>query len=224
MRRPFIIWGIILLVQLLAGSAYAQQDKLAGRWEGTIQMPQGERPVTATFKKEGEAYTGNISGMHPGSEMQLKDIKVDGNKVTAKADVESPQGSFTINFNLMLEGETMKGAGVLDFGGQSMTLDVSLKRAGEGTERASNFVKPQQPPAGQGPGQGQQRIRVPQPQQKQSIDYFVGQWSYKYVGRESALGPAPRECTVSFTKRADGKSLDSVTTCKYDGGNTKNLL
>ena len=222
MRRPFIIWGIILLVQLLAGSAYARQDKLAGRWEGTIQMPQGERPVTGAFKKEGEAYTGNISGMRPGSEMQLKDIKVDGNKVTAKADIETPQGSFTINFNLTLEGETMKGVGTLDVGGQSLTLDVSMKRAGEGTQSAPpTSAQPQQPPAGQGPGQGQQRIRVPQPQQKQSVDYFAGQWSYKYVGRESALGPAPRECTVSFTKRADGKSLDSVTSCKYDGGTHK---
>src|SRR6185295_2468848 len=153
------------------------------------------------------------------SEMQLKEIKVDGNKVTAKTDVETAQGTFTINFTLMLEGETMKGEGILDFGGQSMTLDVSMKRAGEGTQSAPpTSAQPQQPPAGQGPGQGQQRIRVPQPQQKQSVDYFVGQWSYKYVGRESALGPAPRECTVSFTKRADGKSLDSVTSCKYDGG------
>ncbi len=219
MRRPFIIWGIILLVQLLAGSAYAQQDKLAGRWEGKIQSPQGERPTSATFKKEGDAYTGSMAGMRPGSEMQLKDIKVDGNKVTAKAEVETQQGSFTINFNLMLEGETLKGEGALDLGGQSMTFDLVLKRAGEGAPPTS--AQPQQPPAGQGPGQGQQRIRVPQPQQKQSVDYFVGQWSYKYVGRESALGPAPRECTVSFTKRADGKSLDSVTSCKYDGGTHK---
>lgn len=220
MRRPFIIWGIILLAQLLAGSAYAQQDKLAGRWEGKIQSPQGERPTTATFKKEGDAYTGTMAGMRPGSEMQLKDIKVDGNKVTAKAEVETQQGSFTINFNLMLEGETLKGEGALDLGGQSMTFDLALKRAGEGTQSAPpTSAQPQQPPAGQGPGQ--QRIRVPQPQQKQSVDYFVGQWSYKYVGRESALGPAPRECTVSFTKRADGKSLDSVTSCKYDGGTRK---
>ncbi|MGA9772037.1 MAG: hypothetical protein WBV94_23600 [Blastocatellia bacterium] len=219
MRRPFIIWGIILLAQLLTVSAYAQQDKLSGRWEGTIQMPQGERPATASFKKEGEAYTGNISGMRPGSEMQLKEIKVDGNKVTAKAVVESPQGTFTINFTLMINGETLKGEGALDFSGQSLTLDVSLKRAGDAAQGApSSSTQPQQPPAGQGPGQGQQRPRVPQPQQKQSIDYFVGQWSYKYVGRESALGPAPRDCTVTFTKRADGKSLDSATTCKYDGG------
>ena len=220
MRRPFIIWGIILLVQLLAGAAYAQQDKLAGRWEGKLQSPQGERPTSATFKKEGDAYTGSMAGMRPGSEMQLKDIKVDGNKITAKAEVETQQGSFTINFSLKLEGETMKGEGSLDLGGQSITFDLDLKRAGEGTQSAPP-TSGQQPPAGQGPGQGQQRPRVPQPQQKQSVDYFVGQWNYKYVGRESALGPAPRECTVSFTKRADGKSLDSVTTCKYDGGTHK---
>ena len=58
---------------------------------------------------------------------------------------------------------------------------------------------------------------MPQPQQKQSIDYFVGQWSYKYVGRESALAPAPRECTLSFTKRADGKTLDGTANCTSDG-------
>ncbi|MFN0121124.1 MAG: hypothetical protein ACKV2V_11555, partial [Blastocatellia bacterium] len=65
------------------------------------------------------------------------------------------------------------------------------------------------------------RAGVPQPQQKQSIDYFVGQWNYKYLGRESALGAAPRECTVTFTKRPDGRSLDGVTTCKDDAVTTK---
>jgi hypothetical protein len=221
MRRPFIVWGIILLVQLLAISAYAQQDKLAGRWEGQLKAPQGERPMMVVFKKEGEAYTGKMPGMQPGSEIQLKDIKVDGNKVTAKADVDTPQGSFTINYSFTLEGEAMNGQAALDLGGQSMTFDIALKRTGDATQGAPPAAaQPQeQQPAGQGPGQ--QRPRVPQPQQKQSVDYFVGQWSYKYVGRESALGPAPRECTVSFTKRADGKTLDSVTNCKYDGGTHK---
>lgn len=223
MRRPFIVWGIILLAQLLAISAYAQQDRLAGRWEGKLKAPQGERPMMVTFKKEGEVYTGKMPGMQAGSEIQLKDIKIDGNKVTAKADVDTPQGSFTINYSFTLEGEAMNGQAALDLGGQSMTFDISLKRAGDAAQSAppASAQPQEQQPAGQGPGQGQQRPRVPQPQQKQSVDYFVGQWSYKYVGRESALGPAPRECTVSFTKRADGKSLDSVTTCKHDGGTHK---
>jgi hypothetical protein len=63
----------------------------------------------------------------------------------------------------------------------------------------------------------QRRPRVQQPQQKQSIDYFAGKWSFKYIGRESALWPAPREGVVTFTKRADGKSIESVTEGKSDG-------
>jgi hypothetical protein len=219
MRRPFIVGGIILLVQLLAVSAFAQADKLAGRWEGKIQAPQGERPTTLTFKKEGNAYTGKMPGMRPGTEMELKNIKVDGNKVTATADVETPQATITINYTFTLDGDNLTGQGALDFGGQSMTLDITLKRAkDDGSSPTPSAGQPQNPPAGgQGPGQGQQRVRVPQPQQQQSIDYFVGQWSYKYVGRESAFGAAPRDCTVTYTKRADGKSLDAVTECKADG-------
>jgi hypothetical protein len=213
MRRSFIASGIILLIQLLAVSAFAQQDKLAGRWEGKIQSIQGERPTTLTIKKEGEAYTGTMPGLRPGSEIQLKEIKVEGDKVTAKADVETPQGSITINYTFKLEGETLNGEGALDIGGQSMTFDINLKRAtGDAPPAASSGQAQggQQPPP--------RRPSVPQPQQKQSVDYFVGQWSYKYVGRDSALAPAPRECTLVFTKRADGKTLDGVSSCKHDGG------
>ena len=66
MRRFFIIWGMILLIQLLALSAFARQDKLVGHWEGKIQSLQGERPTTATFTKEGEVYSGKMPGLRPG--------------------------------------------------------------------------------------------------------------------------------------------------------------
>src|SRR5262245_4118098 len=66
--------------------------------------------------------------------------------------------------------------------------------------------------------EAQQRPRsAPQPQQKQSIDYFAGKWSFKYIGRESALWPAPREGVVTFTKRADAKAVEGVTEGKTDG-------
>lgn len=238
MRRLFIAGATALLLQLLALTAFAQQDKLLGKWEGTIKAPQGERPTTATFKKEGDAVVGSMPGMRPGTEMQLKDIKVEGNKVTAKADVETPQGSLTVNYSFTLEGDALNGQGALNFGGQEIAFDISLKRAtgaapstpsagqgqGQGTGQGQGAGQGAGQGTGQGQGQGQQRTRVsvPQPQQKQSIDYFVGQWSYKYIGRESALGPAPRDCVVTFTKRPDGKSVEGVTECKYDGGSSKN--
>jgi hypothetical protein len=64
---------------------------------------------------------------------------------------------------------------------------------------------------------------VPQPQQKQSLDYFVGQWNFRYMGRESALGPAPREGIITFTKNADGKSLTALTEGKTDTGVYKEI-
>ncbi|MGE0127475.1 MAG: hypothetical protein AB7U82_05300 [Blastocatellales bacterium] len=224
MRRVFNICGIvcaaILTAQLLAVPVLAQQDKLAGRWEGKVQSPQGERETNLVIKKEGDVYTGVMPGMR-GVELQLKDFKIDGDKVTARADVEGPQGAITINYSFTLAGETMKGQGALDFGGQSITFDIDLKRI-SASAAAPAAASAQQAPARQ--GQQRQRMDVPQPQQKQSIDYFVGQWSYKYIGRESALWPAPRECVVTFTKRADGKSVDGVAECKHEGGAFKDNL
>lgn len=228
MRRALNICGIacatVLSAHLLIVAAYAQSDKLVGRWEGKAQSLQGERETSLVIKKEGDAYTGTMPGMRQGMDITIKDFKVDGDKVTAKADVESPQGSITINYTFTLAGETMKGQGALDFGGQSVTFDLDLKRvsADAGASAAAGQASARQ----QAPAQGQQRPRaeVAQPQQKQSIDYFIGQWSYKYIGRESALWPAPRECVVTFTKRADGKSADGVSECKYDGGAFKDNL
>ncbi len=227
MRRLFIVLGIILLVQVFA---FAQTDKLLGKWEGKIQSPQGERPTTLTFKKEGEVITGKMPGMRPGSENELKEVKVEGNKVTAKANVESPQGAITINYTFTLDGDTLNGQGNVDFGGQNFTFDINLKRAsGDAAAPAQASPPPAQtaPQQGQGGGQGRPgggRTGPPQPQQKQSIDYFVGSWSYRYIGRESAFGPAPRECTVTFTKRADGKSVEGLTQCKGDGSTYKNAI
>lgn len=216
MRRLLIAFGITLFIQLPGAPVFAQQDKLAGKWEGKMQSPQGERATTATFKKEGETYTGFMTGLRPGSEIQLKDIKIEGNKVTAKADVETPQGALAINYTFTLDGATMKGQGTLDFGGQTITLDIDLKRSSAETQAVGSTG--QQQGQTQGPGQRQRNPDAPQPKQKQSIDYFAGKWGYKFIGRESAFGPAPRDCTVTFTKRPDGKSVDGVTECKYDGG------
>lgn len=233
MRRLFGFVAVVLILGLATITANAQ-DKLTGLWEGTIQGPQGERPTKAVFKKESDGYTGKMQGLRPGSEMQLKDVKLDGNTLTAKADVETPQGNLTINYKLNLEGETLKGQGQLDFGGQNFALEVALKRVSQDATASLTDAAPaagqpqaQTQPQGQTPaqpqrpgggGQGAPRREVPQPQQKQSADYFVGQWQFEYIGRESAFGPAPRDCTLVFTKRADGKTLDGVISCKSDAG------
>jgi hypothetical protein len=207
----------MVLIQGFTLLCFAQADKLTGRWEGKLAMPQGERPATATFKKEGDNYTGTITGQR--GDLQLKEIKVEGDKITAKAEVETPQGNLVINYTFKLEGDSLKGQGALDFNGNPFTFEVDLKRAAAGSTSGAPAAPPTQAPAPTQAPEGQrQRSNVPQPQQKQSIDYFVGQWSFKYIGRESAFGLAPREGLVTFTKRPDGKSVEGTTVGKHDGG------
>jgi hypothetical protein len=205
MRRALVLVSIVLLVQSL-GFSRTQQDKLEGRWAGTVDGFQGQQNAVATFKKEGDKYTGAISGLRPGADAPLKDIKIDGDKVTAKTEVEAPQGVVVVNYAFVLQGDSLKGKGDVEFGGQSYTFTFDLKRGGEMPAGAPAGQQAQPPP----------RREVPQPQQKQSLGYFAGEWSFSWIGRESALGPAPREGTAMFTPRPDGKSLDVRTVGKSD--------
>ncbi|HVS82734.1 MAG TPA: hypothetical protein VHE60_13470 [Pyrinomonadaceae bacterium] len=204
MRRSFIVLATILLVQLLAVAGLAQQDRLQGRWEGTAKSFQGERPATVIFKKEADGYTGTITGLL--GPITFKEVKVDGDSVTANAEVDSPQaGRVTINYKFVLQGETLKGEGAVEVDGQTYNFTYDLKRVS-----AAAATQEQRPST---------RPLVPQPQQKQSLDYFVGQWAFTWVGRESALGPGGRrEGMTTFKLAPGGKTLESHTDGKSEEG------
>jgi len=206
MRRSFIVLATILLVQLLAVAGLAQQDRLQGRWEGITKSFQGERPTTVIFKKEADAYTGTIAGLQ--GPVPFKEGKVDVDNGTAPAEVDSPQaGRVTINYKFVLHGETLTGEGAVEVGGQTYNFTLDLKRVSTSTALTEQEERRARP-------------SVPQPQQKQSLDYFVGQWAFKWVGRESALGAGGRtEGMTTFKLTPGGKTLESYTEGKSEEGN-----
>ena len=209
MRRSFIVLGALLL-QLLAVAGMAQQDRLQGRWEGTAKSPQGERPATVTFKKEADAtYTGTITGLQ--GPIPFKELRVDGDKVTANAEVDSPlAGRLLINYKFVLQAEALNGEGTVEVGGQTYNFTYELKRVSQTT--APEGTAQQEP-------RQSNRPRVPQPQQKQSLEYFVGQWTFKWIGRESALGAGGRrEGITTFTLGSGSKTLESHTDGKSEEG------
>jgi hypothetical protein len=204
MRRVVVLFIVVAMAQAVSASSPARQDRLEGKWGGTVEGPQGQMAAAATFKKDGDGYTGTISGLRPGMDGKFKDIKVDGNKLTAKAEFETPQATIVVTYDFTIDGESLKGTGEVEFGGQTFSFNYDLKR---GVEVAAAPPRQQQQP----------RREVPQPQQKQSLSYFAGQWSFKWIGRESPLGPAPREGTLTYTLRSDGTALDGITTGMADG-------
>jgi len=201
---------------------FGQTDPLVGRWEGKIVSIQGERPTAAVFVRNGEGYGGKTLGLRPGTEVVLKNVKVEGETVTANAELETPQATLAIAYTFKLAGEAMKGQGALDFGGQSISFDIELRRVSPDTE--APLVTPGAAAANGGGGRAggaggaAARPASEQPQQKQSPDYFAGQWSFKYLGRESGLGPAPRQGTSTMVKRSDGRTLDVTIEGKTDAG------
>ncbi len=215
----FDLKAVFLLLLAASIPVLAQSDPLSGKWDGKSISPQGERPTSMTFKKEATAYTGTMAGM--AGDVPLKDVKLDGNKLTATAAIEAPQGSITLKFNLTLDGETLKGKGEVDLGGQSIPFDVELKRVGAGAAPAA--AAPAAAAPGGAGGQREQRSQVPQPMQTQTLDYFVGSWSVKFVGRESPFGAAPRDGTITFVKNPDG-TLTGKGVSKFEGGTLEETI
>jgi hypothetical protein len=207
MRRLFAFSTAILFLSFSVAAYQGSKDRLEGRWEGKLQALQGERPATVLFKKTGETYSGSIHGVRGDQPLDFKDFKLEGDNVTGQSVIQAPQGELVVNYTFILEGETLKGAGELDLGGSKINFTFDLKRVAESAAAA---------PAGQ-PRAQSRPAGVPQPTQKQSLQYFVGQWSFKWTGRESALGPSLREGMTSFTLSADGRTLQSVTQGKADG-------
>ena len=69
----------LLILALATSAGRAQGDRLTGRWEGTVQAPQGERKAAASFKKEAAGYTGTITGLR--GDIAFKEVKVEGDKI-----------------------------------------------------------------------------------------------------------------------------------------------
>src|SRR5688500_19505822 len=52
------------------------------------------------------------------------------------------------------------------------------------------------------------RVSPPQPQQAQSLDYFIGDWTFTWVGRESPITAGPREGMLTYARKgAPGMAL-----------------
>jgi hypothetical protein len=216
MQRILVVGTGILFLCFLSGAA-AQQDRLQGRWEGTVQTPQGQMPGRASFKKEADTYRGTVSGLR--GDIAFKEVKLDGARVTAIADVQTPQGTVPVNYDFLLEGETLKGKAEVSVAGQAYSFIFDLKRISTEVPDLQAASPPASPPA-----QGARRESVPQPLQQQKLEYFQGQWKFKWLGMESLLGSGgPREGTLTYTPIMEGKFLEGRAEGKSEGGDFREI-
>ncbi len=115
------IQTIALTLAFLTASAFAAD--VDGKWAGTFSTPDGETPVTFTFKADGAKLAGSTTGPD-GSETKIADGKVDGNKVSFSVTFDFGGMPFTMNYQGVLSGNQIKFT--LDIFG--MPLEITVKK------------------------------------------------------------------------------------------------
>jgi hypothetical protein len=113
-----------VVAALLFVAAPAFAGDVDGTWAGNIDSPNGPVPVSFTFKSEGTTLTGVTRGPD-GTEIPLKNGKVEGEKIAFSFDVDFGQGPFTFAYTGIVSKTELKLH--TDFMGTA--IDFALKKA-----------------------------------------------------------------------------------------------
>jgi|SRR2546427_1680408 len=193
-RARLFATSVVCVIGLAATGVRTQESRLDGRWQGMVRSAQGERRGTVTIRKEGDRYVGSLSGFSGTTELPFQEIRREGDRVTAKMQVDVLQGSAVVNFDFVVKGDTLEGKGELNLGAQALTFTYEMKRIGD------VLVKQEVDPL-------------------RRLDYFAGEWSFEMTARESPFGPGGSlKGTASFTPVLENRFLESRLECKVDAG------
>ena len=81
-----IILLFISSIFLLSENAIEISNDYSGTWEYSVETPEGTRSGAIILVKEDEGYTGYIESH--GSQFPLKDLSIDGTKLTCQVNVD----------------------------------------------------------------------------------------------------------------------------------------
>ena len=118
------------LVLGFCGLAVALDDKAAdpvGTWKVEYKIGDQQRTATLTIKKEGDTLAGTMSWPDQKDE-KLKDVKLKDADLTFSAVRKFMDNMIPIDYKLTITGDTLKGKGSAEFGGNKQEFDIEGKR------------------------------------------------------------------------------------------------
>ena len=120
------IFGILVLLMAVALPAAAAD--LAGRWTAEFDSPIGVQKYVYDFKGAGDAVSGEATFDHSMGKgtVQLKNVKIEGDKVSFEEPLTIDGNTITIVYNGTLAGDELKLTRVV---GSFATEQLTAKRA-----------------------------------------------------------------------------------------------
>lgn len=115
---------ILGLLALLLAALPAGAGDLAGRWTAEFESPIGVQKYVYEFKKTGDVLDGEATYDHSMGKgrVALKNLKVDGDKVSFEEPLTIEGNTITILYSGTLAGDEMKLTRVVgDFGTEQLT-------------------------------------------------------------------------------------------------------
>ena len=109
----------------LAGAA----DKVdpVGTWKCEYEIGGQKRTSTLTINKDGDKLAGTMSWPDQ-KDSKLKDVKFKDGELTFSAVRELMDNKYTVEYKLKIDGDTLKGKGAVENGGQKTEFDFEAKR------------------------------------------------------------------------------------------------
>ena len=156
--------AIALIVTIATAAptlAQPVEDAYSGTWRGNAISTNGStRDVVLTIIRSNGEFSGVMSGFSTGREAPLSSAILSGNTLTVESTADSRLGSLSVRYALRLseDNNILAGNQYLIFGDQELLFEVELKK--------------------------RRRPDIPQPQVEQGIEYFVGTWTFEYIGGE----------------------------------------
>jgi hypothetical protein len=116
----------IFSLVLVFGLAGAAADPV-GTWKCEYEIGGQQRTCTLKFKKDGDKLTGTISWPNQ-DETDVKDLKLKDDTLTFSAVRKFMDSEIPIDYELKVDGDTIKGKGSAEFGGNKQEFDIEGKR------------------------------------------------------------------------------------------------
>ena len=116
--------SLVVALGLLLVATPARAADVDGKWSGSLDTPMGAVQVGFNFKADGATLTGSTTGPD-GSELPIKNGKIDGNKISFMVSIDFGGMALDLNYTGVVKPDSVDL--ILDIMG--MPINFTVKKA-----------------------------------------------------------------------------------------------